>query len=358
MNMKKQLTQGILAASLSFLVWSCNQSDPAPKGDYVDGVFVTTIGNFFDNNGSLSFFKRENRTADIDVYATVNGSALQGGIQDYAYMEGKGILTVDNSSAGLDKVEIVDANTFEKIASIGAPDIENPRKVAFATASKAYVSCWGTNGDYTYSTGYIAVIDLSTNKVIKKINIAKGPEKLLLHAGKLYVGTTDYTNGKTLTVIDTNTDEIVKTVEFEGAPAPIGIDANGRLWVGAGRGISKVSLDSYAKGTLNAGNDVSKLLANMTFSLDKKTIFFMLTSDFGTKGQVYKVGIDDSVIDMSKPFINRFFTGLDVDPKQGLIYAAVDPDPVQSGYAVRYRTDGSVVDSIKVGASPIGFVFR
>jgi hypothetical protein len=358
MNMKKQLAKGLLAASVSFLVWSCNQSDPTPKGDYVDGVFVTTIGNFFDNNGSLSFFKRENRTADLDVYATVNGSALQGGIQGYAYMEGKGILTVDNSSTGLDKVEIVDANSFEKMASIGAPDIENPRKVAFATASKAYVSCWGTNANFLYATGYIAVIDLSTNKVVKKINIAKGPEKLLVHAGKLYVGTTDYTNGNTLTVIDTNTDEIVKTVQFEGAPSPIGIDANGRLWVGAGRSISKVSLDTYEKGTLYAGTDASKMVGNLTFSIDKKTIVFMLTSDFATKGQVYKVGIDDSVIDVSKPLINRNFTGLDIDPKQGLIYAAVDPSPVQSGYAVRYRTDGSVVDSIKVGASPIGFVFR
>jgi hypothetical protein len=358
MNMKKQLTKGILAASLSFLVWSCNQSDPAPKGDYVDGVFVTTLGNWSDNNGSLSFFKRERREADLDVYATVNGGNLKGGAQGYAFMEGKGAIAVDNSAAGQDKVEIVDANTMEKIASIGAPDIENPMRVAFASSSKLYVSCWGTNSDYAYSTGYIAVIDLNTNRVTKKINIAKGPKDVLVHAGKLYVGTTDYTNGKTLTVIDTNTDEIVKTVEFDGAPSPIGIDANGLLWVGAGRSISKVSMDSYAKATLNAGNDISKLVANMTLSLDKRTIFFMLTSDFGTKGQVYKVGIDDSVIDMSKPFINRFFTGLDVDPKQGLIYAAVDPDPVQSGYAVRYRTDGSVVDSIKVGASPIGFVFR
>lgn len=355
--MKKQLTQGILAASLSMLAWSCNQSDPKPKGSYTDGVFVTTIGNFFDNNGSLSFFRREDRTADIDAYATANGSDLKGGIQGYAFLNGTGAITVDNSAAGQDKVEIVDANTMEKIASIGAPDIENPRKVAFASASKLYVSCWGPDVS-NYSTGYVAVIDLATNKVTKKINIAKGPENLLIDGGKLYVGTISYTNGKDLTVIDIATNEIVRTVAFDAAPTPIGIDANGKLWVGSGIGISKVSTDTYAKGTLYAGTDQSKLAANFTFSLDRKTIYFVLTSDYGQKGKTYKVGIDDSQINVTTPFINRLFTGLAVDPKQGLIYAAVDPSPVQSGYAVRYRTDGTVVDSVKVGASPIGFVFR
>ncbi|MCE7042330.1 DUF5074 domain-containing protein [Dyadobacter sp. CY312] len=355
--MKKQLTQGILAASLSIIAWSCNQSDPKPKGSYTDGVFVTTMGNWSDNNGSLSFFNREQREGDIDVYATVNGGSLKGGVQGYAVLNGTGAIAVDNNAAGQDKVEIVDANTLEKIATIGAPDIENPIRVAFASASKLYVSCWGSDVS-NYSTGYVAVIDLATNKVTKKINIAKGPENLLIDGGKLYIGTTSFTNGKNLTVIDITTDEIIRTVAFDAAPTPIGIDANGKLWVGSGIGISKVSTDTYAKGTLYAGADQAKLASNFTFSLDRRTIYFVLTSDFSQKGKTYKVGIDDSQINVTTPFIDRLFTGLAVDPKQGLIYAGVTPSFVQSGYAVRYRTDGSVIDSVKVGANPTGFVFR
>ncbi len=355
--MRKQLTQGILAASLSFMAWSCNQSDPKPKGDYVDGVFVMTIGNFFDNNGSLSYFKRENRNAEMDAYAAANGSGLKGGIQDYGILNEKGAILVDNSNAGQDKVEIVNANTLEKIASIGAPDIENPRKVVFASESKLYVSCWGSDVN-TNSTGYIAVVDLATNKVAKTIHIDKGPENMVFHGGKLYVGTTSFSDGRTLTIIDTATDQIVKTLDFSAAPTPVGIDANGRLWVGSGSELSKLSTDTYAKATFYAGSDASKTVGNLTFSLDRKTIFFALTSDWGAKGKIYKMGIDDSQINVTTPLINRMFSGMNVDPKQGLIYAAVNPGPVQSGYAVRYRTDGTVVDSIKVAASPIGFQFR
>jgi DNA-binding beta-propeller fold protein YncE len=357
MKMRKQLTNGIVAVALSTFAWSCNQSDPKPKGDYVDGVFVMTMGNFFENNGSLSFFKREERTADQDVYATANGGSLKGGVQSYAVLNGTGAIAVDNSAAGQDLVEIVDANTMEKIASIGAPDIENPVKVAFASASKLYVSCWGTDVA-NFSTGYVAVVDLATNRVVKKINVSNGPDHLLINDGKLYVGTVSYGGGRTLSVIDIASDEIVKTVDFDGAPTPIGIDANGRLWVGSGIGLSKVSTDTYAKGTLYAGSDVSKLATNFTFSLDRKTIFFVLTSDYSQKGKTYKVGIEDSQIDVTTPFIDRLFTGLAVDPKQGLIYAGVTPSFVQSGYAVRYRANGTVLDSVKVGANPIGFVFR
>ena len=56
--------------------------------------------------------------------------------------------------------------------------------------------------------------------------------------------------------------------------------------------------------------------------------------------------------------VGRYFTGLTIDPTQGLLYAAVTPSSTQAGYAVRYRGDGNVVDSIKVGISPNGFFFQ
>ena len=71
--MKKQLTRIVLAASLAFTVWSCNQSDPVAKGDFVSGVFVINEGNFQQNNGAVSFFRREQKTAQADVYLDENG---------------------------------------------------------------------------------------------------------------------------------------------------------------------------------------------------------------------------------------------------------------------------------------------
>jgi hypothetical protein len=360
--MKKQLSKLAAFTALSFFAWSCNQSDPDPKGDFIQGVFVVNEGNFSQNNGAISFFTREQTTAQTDIYSTVNGTALKGGVQGYAAAGDIGIILVDNSAAGLDKVEIVNSNTFKTIASIGAPDIENPREVVFGSNNKAYVSCWGTNADYTYKTGYIAVIDLVSNKVTKKIDIAAGPENLVFGNGKLFVGTYGYGGGTMLSVINGTTDAIEKSVPFTGTPRPIGIDANGKLWVNDGIKAVKVNANTFAsEATLTMGADASKEAGNFAFSADRRTIFFVLSytdAQYVSHGETYKFSIDDAQINVTTPFIKRIFSGLAVDPSQGLIYAGVTPSYAQAGYAVRYRADGSLVDSIKVNVAPTGFFFK
>ena len=359
--MKKQLASSLAVAFSTLAVWSCNQSDPAPKGDYVSGVFVSNEGNFLQNNGAISYFARENSTAAADIFAAANGTALKGGVQDYAASEKQGIILVDNSSTGQDKVQFVERYTFKDEGTIGAPDIENPREVVIV-GRKAYVSCWGSNSDYQYGTGYVAVIDLNTKKVTTKIDIAKGPENLVYNAGKLFVGTTTFTNGTTLTVINTNTDQISQSIPMGGVVTPIGLDANGKMWINAGIKAIRLNPESLVtEATLAIGTDAAKVPGSFTISTDLKTIYFVLTefdANFNASGKTYKFNIADSQVDLSKPFISRYFTGLTIDPAQGLLYAAVTPSLIQSGYAVRYRGDGNVVDSIKVGIAPTGFFFQ
>ena len=360
--MKKQFINALAITTLSAFLWSCNQKDPAPKGDYVSGVFVINEGNFSQNNGSLSFFTREQKEANNDIFLTESGSPLKGSVSGFATAGDVSIALVDNSAAGLDKAEIVNSNTFEKIATIGAPDIENPRDVVIISSSKAYVSCWGVTGtypDFFINPGYIAVVDLTTNKVTKKIPAPKGVENMTFTNGKLFAGTVDYSGSNILTVVNTATDEVAKEVVFNVSPNPFGVDANGKVWINAGLEAIRIAADSYAvEATLPVGSDASKTANYFTFDAEKKTIFFGLSSDFGTSGQTFKFAITDSQINLTTPFIKRYFAGLAADPMQGLLYAAVSPSFAQSGYAVRYRTDGNVIDSVKVGIGPTGFVFK
>lgn len=360
--MKKQLFRLAAFTSLSLFAWSCNQKDPAPKGDYVQGVFVVNEGNFSQNNGAISFFTREQTTAQADIFSAANGTALKGGAQGYAASGETGIILVDNMSAGQDKVEIVNSNTFKTIASIGAPDIENPREVVFGINNKAYVSCWGSNADQKFTTGYVAVVDLTTNKVTKRIDIASGgPENLIYNNGKLFVGTVSYGGGNTLSIINATTNAVDKMLAFENAPNPIGIDADGKLWINDGIKVVKINPDSYnAEATLSIGSDATKTADKFTFSTDRRTVYFVLSyfDAAGEHGGTYKFGTSDAQINVTTPLIKRVFTGLAVDPTQGLLYAGVTPSYAQAGYAVRYRADGSVVDSIKVNVAPTGFFFK
>ena len=356
--MKKQLTRILTVTLISAIAWSCNQSDPAPKGTYIQGVFVINEGNFSQNNGNISFLAREKNIADSDIFSIVNGSSLKGGMQGYTVAGDHGIILVDNSDPGLDKVEIVDANLFTSTGSIGAPDVENPREVVAIGSNKAYVTNWGTlNSNSTYPTGYVAVIDLATKKVIKKIDTDKGPENMVLYNEKVFVGDYAYSGGKNLTVINTASDAVTRSISFSAAPNPIGIDANGKLWVEAGLELIRLNPDTYEKeSSIKISTDVSKSAGNFAMSPDLRTIYFVL-SDF-TRGETYKFQITDTAVNLAAPFAKRAFTGLAVDPRQGLIYAGVTPSYTQSGYAIRYRADGTLVDSVKVGIAPTGFYFR
>jgi hypothetical protein len=360
MKMKRQLASSLAIAFSTFAVWSCNQSDPAPKGDYVSGVFVVNEGNFSQNNGAISYFTRENNTATADIFAAANGTALKGGVQDYAASEKQGIILVDNSAAGQDKVQFVERYTFKDEGSIGAPDIENPREVAIV-GRKAYVSCWGTDVA-KYSTGYIAVVDLTTKKVTKKINVSDGPENLVYANGKLYVGTTQWGAGNKLAIINTTSDESTSPIATSGVANPVGIDANGKLWVNAGDKMLRINTETnVTEATLAIATGGTKTAGNFTFSNDLKSVFFVLSwyDDAGKEhGGTYKFSISDTQIAMVTPLIPRPFAGLAVDPSQGLLYAGVSPSYTQAGYAVRYRADGSLVDSIKVGIAPTGFFFQ
>ena len=359
--MKKQLASSLAVAFSTVLLWSCNQSDPAAKGDYVSGVFVSNEGNFTQNNGAISYFPRERTTADPDIFAAATGTNLKGGVQDFVAANGKGIILVDNSAAGQDKVEFVDSHTFKSEGTIGAPDIENPREVVLV-GNKAYVSCLGTNADLKYTTGYIAVIDITTKKVTKKINVADGPENLVYNNGKLYIGTIQWGAGNKLAIINTTSDEATSPIATPGIANPVGIDANGKLWVNAGSKVLRINTETnVTEATLPIATGGDKTPGNFTFSPDLKSIFFVL-SGFNAMGKeygaTYKFSISDTQIAMATPLIPRYFSGLAVDPLQGLLYAGVSPSYTQAGYAVRYRTDGSVVDSIKVGVIPTGFFFQ
>jgi len=359
--MKKQLFRILTITSISGILWSCNQSDPVPKGSYVQGVFVINEGNFSQNNGAISYFARENNTAEADLFSLVNNSTLKGGVQGYGISGEHGLILVDNSAAGQDKIEIVDANTFKSQASV--TDIENPREVVSVSDNKAYVTCWNAfNSDGSYPIGYVAVIDLATNKITKKISTDKGPENLVLYKDKVFVGDNAYSGGKKLTVISTTSDELVSSVSFASAPNPIGVDVNGKLWVQAGLELFRLNPDNYTIETsLKIGTDVSKSAGNFAMSPDRSNIYFVLSysdANYVSHGATYKFSVNETAVNVTTPFVNRVFTGLSVDPTQGLIYAAVTPSYTQSGYAIRYRADGSLVDSIKVGVAPTGFFFK
>ncbi len=137
-----------------------------------------------------------------------------------------------------------------------------PYDVVLASDSKAYVSNWGgripREGESTYNTsdsqvlvdaktgiannGTVSVVDLTTNKLIKDIEVGLHPSGMVLNPdhSRLFVACA---NSDVISVIDTRTDEVIEEISvrmdldlpFGSAPNALTISQDGKyLYVANG----------------------------------------------------------------------------------------------------------------------------
>ncbi|MEO6636659.1 MAG: YncE family protein [Ginsengibacter sp.] len=76
----------------------------------------------------------------------------------------------------------------------------------------------------------VFVFDLNTNKVLKEISTGANPDAIMLEPFSKKIITCNG-RGKSLSIIDPETDSIIATVELNGKPEEAASDGNGRLYV-------------------------------------------------------------------------------------------------------------------------------
>ncbi|WP_259016161.1 DUF5074 domain-containing protein [Emticicia fluvialis] len=353
MNYKKLLLLGFVSIAL----FSCETKDAEPAQPYDTGVIVINAGNFFDNNGTLSFLKRDSTKATLDVFQKENKRSIVGGITEYAEIDGKGIILVDNSTDGQDAIEIVNARTLKSVASI--KEVENPRNAIKVASNKAYVVCWDVlNADYSYKPGYVLVIDLNTNKVTKKIAVQNGAEGIVVVGNEAFIGNDPYSGKSEITVIDIAKDEVSGKISMKGGTTNLVVDANNKIWCSVGKEVFRINPSTKSiEATLSTEKTTGKVPGELVLSADKRTIYFDY-SNWSEGGEVYSFNISDAAISNAKPLIKRTLSGLGFDTNANIIYAGVTPSYKQAGYVFRYKVTGELIDSVKVEIAPSKFFFK
>ncbi|MGV3561556.1 DUF5074 domain-containing protein [Larkinella arboricola] len=360
-----------LKLALSLLValnWSCTKDNddpmPLPNGA---GVLVINQGNFMDNNGTITYLPPDGSTPTYDIFNQINKRSLTGSLQDYTESDGKGLILVDNTTAGQDKVEIIDANTFQSLATLKSPEIENPRSAIRVSANKVYISCWDISGNASTGTffkdpGYIAVVDLTTNTVTRKIPAIKGVETLLLVGNEVFAGSAG--DATQLTVIDAINDQLKTGIEIGPNPNPVAVDANGKLWVYSSGEMVRINAQTKAiENRLKIGTDLARSASRFRISADKQYFYFVnsyydAADNYKEKGEVYRFAITDTSVPTTTPFIKRLFSGMAVEPNSGVIYGGITPSFKQAGYVYRYQATGTLIDSVKAEIAPTVFYFK
>lgn len=206
--------------AITMVLFSCkkDEEETTPEVPVTLGFYVLNEGAFQQNNASISYLAT-NEQIQSDPYFDANGVPLGDVLQSYVSYGDNGYAVLNNSN----KVEVFNKSSWENIATIEG--ITYPRYVVSGGNGKLYVSA----GSFA---GSVHVINPISNTVEATIAVGNGPERMLVHNGKLYVcNSGGWLEDNTVSVIDLATNSVVSTITVGDRPMDIDVDANNAVWV-------------------------------------------------------------------------------------------------------------------------------
>lgn len=357
----------ILAAFVSTLFFaSCTSDDDNnnphnSQGTYDSGALVLNEGNFGTDNAEVSFISFDLGSHSNTVFSAENPAEVLGNTAQSIGFYGDLAYIVVNGS---NKIEIVNRYTMKKTGSI-TTGLSQPRFIAFANG-KGYVTNWG-------GTGYVAVINLSTNTVSAAIPVNVAPNKIIASNGRLYVAHNDLGTGNTVTVINASNDAIVTTITVGDLPDELVVDDSGVLWVSCqGKSNWPVPADESAGKILkiNRSNNTVATTFTMPANTDHVSHFAVFGSNayYTIDSKIYKFSTTATTLPIDPAFSSaaQYVYGFAV--KNNKIYVA-DAKLFNTNGVVYVYSSGEIFDPnpvgtlltptpIEVGVGPNGFYFN
>ena len=353
--MKKNLVKiASLVLAGSFALTACNKEkdDPKPSGKYSNATFVVCEGNFNANEGSIDAII--DGEVKKDIFQAENNRPLGDIVQSMEKIGDKIFIVVNNSG----KVEAVNANTFKSEGT--CTGLSYPRYVANRNDNEIFVS----NGN-GYGSDYVYVVDKLSMQKTDSVATVFGPNTMIVSNGKLFVANSGgYTTDKTVTVIDTKTLKVEKTITVGDNPYDMELDENGNVIV-----LCKGNVTEYDENwnptvftntaiyTINA----SSLEATVTKEFDHQFASYGGNLIAYNNGTIYF--IDDAVYSMTsngeatKLIEGTDFYGISVNSKSGDIWVTTTPYG-SSHSAIQYGKDGKLIKKYSVTNQPNAVVFE
>lgn len=337
----------ILLALIVFAFWGCEKDDsssPEPlKLKFGNGVLVINDGRWGQNNATVTFLSYTNDSLYDNLFERVNNKALGDVANSFARKDDKGYIVVSNSH----KIEVVNLNTFASVATINLQGY-NPRHMVIA-------------GDYGYVTSLdkdkVVKVSLVSYNIVKEISVGAKPEGIVKVGDYLYVANSGYGTGKTVTVINTKTDEVVKTLNVAQNPQFLAIGSDNNVYVVCTGDYSDPNKNSGLWKINTSNNTVvdSIILRGYPVKIAKfKPNQFLVTNSDG----VVKVDISTKQTSVLIP-MNQVSTAsypmvysVAYDDVKDIIYAANPKDFKQNGEIIKFTSTGTKQGSFNCGINP------
>ena len=336
---------------------ACNENgDTNPQ---LNGVIIANAGNFGAANGSISLYDEMIGTISNAVVKTANNnSAIGATIESVFVNNNTGYILCNNP----DKIEIIDVSNYKYLDN-PITDLDNPRTMV-VIGEKGFVSCWGPyESDYSLKNSYVAIIDLNSNQIIKKVPSNPGPQGMLINDDKIYIA-----NSYTSEVSVLNTvDESMHDIEVGAAPQRFITDKQGRIWVSLGSYYGAYGADKTGLAVIDPTTDQVVKFVNLAGISDDgliavngsgEIIYFVKTAAYpDTNTSVYQINTETYEISDNAIVTGNNFSALGCNPTSNKIYIADSNGYQGNGRLMIYDAQGTELDKKTTGIGPYYFVF-
>jgi YVTN family beta-propeller protein len=222
---------------------------------------------------------------------------------------------------------------------------------------KAYITVWGSfDKNFSLVDSYVLVVDTKTLSVETTIDTNEGIENLIYNGKYLFVSRNGFSGSNVLTVIDPSSNKIIKEINLSGEPIGMALDATNKLWAITKDATSKlfsINTSSFeVEQTIEIGSNSNGFL-NIT--PDKKNLIYSIGND------IFKMSINETTAPTAPLFtasdVTAFY-GMGVDPINGTIYIGDAKDYASAGRVFLFNADGTFKKELEAGIDPNSFVFR
>jgi len=324
------------------------------------GVYIVNEGNFMYGNSSLSFYDPEQKRVYNDVFQARNSAPLGDVAQSIKIWNKMAFVVVNNSG----KIYVIDSRTAEFKGSIAG--LSSPRYVHVVDSQKAYVT--------DLYARKITIFNPQTFQITGKVSVNNSKsefsqhstEQMLQYKNMVFVNCWSYDNK--ILVIDSNTDQIVDSIEVFKQPNSMVIDKYNKIWVLTDGGFEGSPYGYEQPGLLKIDAETREIERSFRFALGEHPLKLCINpandTIFYLNRHVWKMPVTDKRIP-DQPFITSEntslyggFYSLGIDPANSEIYVGDAIDHRQNGIVHRYAPSGKLIDEFKVGISPGNFGFK
>lgn len=301
--------------------------------DYTKGVYMVNEDWYGRRNSTVNFLSKDG-TFVYDHVENLGVTAC------YGTFFGNRFYAISKQDGGFGRISVCDANSTRVIKQIKSIDGKDGRSFCGVDEHKAYVST--SRGIYTLNLD-----ELTVGAAVKN---ADGGDVELGECGNMvrlgdYVYATEC--GKSLRIIDCNTDRIVATINAK--VYSITMSKDGQLWVSTDKSLSRVNTESRQLEEIALPSGIS-VPANYTYawnpdglcaSLQNNVIYWTSTSGNNITA-VFKYDIDKKefakVVDLTNDankWVMYSTSNLRIDPVTDILYVSLFKGDGVTDYAVR-----------------------